>query len=236
MGVGSDGLRFQELPGRTPAHPEDAPNRALRPLLPRVVAPLEGRSSGSRIIRFCAPSRFLAGSSGSMRRSSPVTATGSRRIHTGFPLTRSTSIRLFRAGRLRLDPVPFVPLAQALHTREPLGITLHRRWFERRVAHGPGRCNRRRARRRSAADCAVCRNLRWRAPEILSPLFENAQSNRWFAETISDGMALATFVLAKVAGALATKLPRDHEQSAERRRTRAPVGKSSDDRLHSTTE
>ena len=71
---------------------------ALRPLLPRVVAPLEGRSSGFRIYRSCAPSRptsqLINGStfqcwkckaSGIVRRSSPVTATGSRRICTGFP-------------------------------------------------------------------------------------------------------------------------------------------------------
>ena len=57
---------------------------ALRPLFPRVVAPLEGRSSGFRISRCYAPSQSLW-TSGLMRRSSPVTATGSRRIFTGFP-------------------------------------------------------------------------------------------------------------------------------------------------------
>jgi len=60
---------------------------ALRSLLPRDVAPLEGRSSGSRIVRNDAPSQpgWASGSQQSVRRSSPVTATGSRRICTGFP-------------------------------------------------------------------------------------------------------------------------------------------------------
>ncbi len=62
---------------------------ALRPLFPRVVAPLEGRSSGFRISRSDAPSQSNR-TSGSMRRSSPVTATGSRRNFTGFPQVGST--------------------------------------------------------------------------------------------------------------------------------------------------
>ncbi len=140
------------------------------------------------------------------------------------------------AANLRFDPVPFVPPAQALRTRGPLGITLHRRWFFGRLAHGSGPCNRRRARLGTAARCVVRRKLRWCGCGIDLPLFENAQSNRWFAETISDGMGLAIFVLAKLEAARATRLWRDHEESAERRRTRAPVGKSSDDGLHSTTE
>jgi hypothetical protein len=62
---------------------------ALRPLFPRIVAPLEGRSSGFRISRSDAPSQSNR-TSGSMRRSSPVTATGSRRNYTGFPQVKST--------------------------------------------------------------------------------------------------------------------------------------------------
>ncbi len=63
-----------------------------RPLFPRVVVPLKGRSSGSRISRVCTPSQPRWASGFELNRlcsSSPVTATGSRRNYTDFPQVRS---------------------------------------------------------------------------------------------------------------------------------------------------
>jgi hypothetical protein len=117
---------------------------APRPLLPRVVVPLEGRSSGSRISRSCTPSQPLhprgtfpfrnrclvehplpdgspwkKWSVAYVCSSSPVTATGSRRIYTGFPQVRVALFPFIRRksrigsgtssnenGILRLVPVP----------------------------------------------------------------------------------------------------------------------------------
>ena len=75
---------------------------ALRSLLRRDAAPMKGRSSGFRIVRICTPSqlprdhRLVRVVRSEVRigqwlelaplcSSSPVTATGSRRILTGFP-------------------------------------------------------------------------------------------------------------------------------------------------------
>ena len=110
-----DRIQMRTRAGRRPSTVPIAV-QAPRPLLPRVVAPLEGRSSGSRISRslhafpdlrstlstfpsesslrqsFPMRRRNLAvvikRSSGTMCRSSPVTATGSRRNFTGFPQVR----------------------------------------------------------------------------------------------------------------------------------------------------
>jgi hypothetical protein len=127
---------------------------ALRSLLPRDVAPLEGRSSGSRIDRCCAPSQPASQravlrdslaraprpewASGSMRRSSPVTATGSRRILTGFPQVGCTR------GAYRLPP-PEALLHSKRGTPSTVGCLA---WSSpvpvRRQAGAPSRWTRRR--------------------------------------------------------------------------------------------
>ncbi len=57
---------------------------------------LSGRSPGSWIILLTSPSRPLAQGSGVMRRSSPLTVAGQRRIFTGLPDYPRDSGKMFK--------------------------------------------------------------------------------------------------------------------------------------------
>ena len=154
---------------------------APRPLFPRVVAPLEGRSSGSRINRSYAPSQLSRKSaSGSIRRSSPVTATGSRRIYTGFPRVEHTPkqpfVWLLRSVSSR--PVPTTDLIDS--NRIPSTVS-----GEGRLAQRSGGCNSPRTSLRTAHKFAVQSRV-W-----ADLVFLNAQLFRGVAETISCGTTLA---------------------------------------------
>lgn len=109
---------------------------AQRPLLPRVVLPLKGRSSGSRINRVCTPSQLRMESVALMCSSSPVTATGSRRIFTGFPQVRSVPRSLNSSAAAKVScGIPIecgrsVPSQSSVRASLDLRpkYTLHRRW------------------------------------------------------------------------------------------------------------
>jgi len=117
--------------------------RALRPLLPRVVAALEGRSSGSRIVRLGTPSQPSRASGSliecanrprSQRRARAGFSPASRRLVPSSCPSRSPSRCLSRRPS-RVVKRQWVRILPALSRRarssnrsRPERDTLHRRW------------------------------------------------------------------------------------------------------------